>query len=69
MHSSAASGGGRTSEPDKDPSVNKLSTTDNPSGAASSCISLQRKEEQTALSGLQSRKKYIVFSPEKFVYL
>ena len=49
-------------------SVNKLSTAVNRFGAASSCISLARWEEQTILSGLQSRNWYVVFSLRKSVY-
>ena len=51
----------------KNPSVNRLSTA--VSGAtACSCISLQRPEEQSILSGLQSRKQHVVFSLGKSVY-
>ena len=51
----------------KNPSVNRLSTA--VSGAtACSCISLQRPEEQSILSGLQSRTQYVVFSLGKSVY-
>ena len=50
----------------KNPSVNRLSTA--VSGAtACSCISLQRPEEQSILSGLQSRKQHVVFSLGKSV--
>ena len=49
-------------------SVNKLSTAVIRFGAASSCISLARWEEQTVLSGLQSRNDHVVFSLRKSVY-
>ena len=49
-------------------SVNKLSTAVIRFGAASSCISSQRWEEQTVLSGLQSRNNHVVFSLRKSVY-